>query len=78
MKILCETKLRDFVFWAGATDTVKYLSWEQLDTIEEILSEAYPEGIDDTTLNDLFWFEDDIIAEWLGYDSFDELMPPWD
>ena len=78
MKILCDTKLRDFEFWAGATDTVKYLSWEQLDTIEEILREVYPEGIDDTTLNDLFWFEDDLIAEWLGYDSFDELMPPWD
>ena len=78
MKIASETNLRDFKFWAGAIDTVKHLTWEQLDTIEEILSEIYPDGIDDTTLNDLFWFEEDTIAEWLGYECFDDLVPPWD
>ena len=78
MKILSETKLCHFEFWAGAIDRVKHLSEEQLDTIEEILSEIYPDGIDETTLNDLFWFDEDTIAEWLGYHSFDELIPPWD
>ena len=78
MKILSETNLRDFEFWAGATDRVKYLSWEQLDTIEEILNDIYPDGIDDTTLNDLFWFDEDTIAQWLGYEDFEELKPPWD
>ena len=78
MKIVSETNLRDFEFWAGATDTVKYLTCDQLDTIEEILTDIYPNGIDATTLNDILWFEEDIIAEWLGYDSFDELLPPWD
>ena len=78
MKITTVTNLRDFSFWAGATDTVKYLSPEQLDTIEDILCDIYPNGVDDTTLNDLFWFDDDIIAQWLGYDSFEGLTPPWD
>ena len=78
MKILSETNLRDFEFWAGAVDRVKYFSREQLDTVEEILIDIYPNGIDETTLNDLFWFEEDTIAEWLGYDSFEDFKPPWD
>lgn len=28
----------------------------------------------ETEINDLFWFEEDTIAEWLGYFSFDEIM----
>ena len=28
----------------------------------------------DTELNDFMWFEDDTIAEWLGYNDFDEIM----
>ena len=70
--------IRNFEFWAGAIDRVKYFTGEQLDTVEEILIDIYPNGIDDTTLNDLFWFDEDMIAEWLGYDSFEDLKPPWD
>ena len=77
MKILSETQLRNFEFWAGATDRVKHLTGEQLDTIEETLNDMFPDGIDDTTVNDLFWFDEDIIAEWLGYNSFDEMVQ-WD
>lgn len=25
-------------------------------------------------INDIFWFEEDTIAEWLGYSDFEELM----
>lgn len=74
MKIYAEKSLRNFNFWSGACDTVKYLTLEELDNIEDILEELYPDGIDETTINDLFWFEDDTIAEWLGYNSFDEIM----
>ena len=77
MKILYEMRLRDFEFWAGAVDRVEHLTWEQLDVIEEVLTDMFPDGIDDTTVNDLFWFDEDIIAEWLGYNSFDELVQ-WD
>ena len=34
----------------------------------------YPEGMDETEINDLFWFEDDLIAQWLGYEDFEALM----
>lgn len=74
MKITSEKSLREFDFWSGAVDTVKYLTFEELDEIENILEELYPDGLDETAINDLFWFEDDTIAEWLGYNDFEEIM----
>ena len=74
MKIYEEKSLKDFEFWSGAKDTVKYLTDDELDTIESILEDIYPEGMEDTQINDLFWFEDDTIAEWLGYNDFEEIM----
>ena len=74
MTITTETKLRNFEFWAGAEDTAKYLTLEELDTIESHLEELYPEGMTETELNDLFWFDDDFIAELLGYNDFEEIM----
>ena len=80
MLIHTETSLRDFQFWAGGADNANCLIYEQLDIIENILSDIYPEGIDETQLNDLMWFDEDIIAEWLGYADFEELRNeavPW-
>ena len=74
MIIKTETTLKDFDFWSGAKDTVKYLTESELDTIESYLEELYPEGMTDTELNDFMWFEDDTIAEWLGYNDFNEIM----
>lgn len=74
MKIYTEESLRNFEFWSGACDRVKYLTDEELDTIESILEECNPDGMTETEINDFFWFEEDTIAEWLGYSSFDEIM----
>lgn len=75
MKIYSEQSLRYFEFWSGAKDTVKYLTFEDLDRIEADLEEIAPEeGYSDTEINDLFWFDEDLIAGFLGYDSFEELM----
>ena len=60
-----ETRLRNFQFWAGGADRANCLTCEQLDVIEKVLEEIYPNGIDETELNDLLWFDEDIIAEWL-------------
>ena len=78
MKVYTEKSWRDFDFWSGAKDTVKYLTPGELDQIESILEECYPEGMDETAINDFFWFEEDTIAEWLGYDSFDDIMKEQD
>ena len=74
MKIYTENNLRDFEFWSGAVDTVKYLTKEELDAIETIFEDMYPDGMDETQINDIFWFEDDWIAEMLGYNDFEEIM----
>lgn len=55
--------------WQGAVGRVKYLSNDELNTIIGILSEEYPDGIDETELNDFFWFEDEAYADWLGWDD---------
>ena len=74
MKIYTEESLKNFEFWSGAKDTVKYLTDDELDTIEKILEDTYPEGMSETQINDIFWFEDDWIAEILGYNDFEEIM----
>lgn len=59
--------------WSGGRDTLDDLTDEQIDTVLDILDS---EGTDYTIteLNDFFWFERDTIAEWLGFDSYDDLM----
>lgn len=74
LKVYKEVDLTTFDFWSGARDTVSYLTDDELRQLESILEEAYPEGLDETQLNDIFWFEDDWIAELLGYNSFEEIM----
>jgi hypothetical protein len=74
MKIYRDISLTEFDFWAGAKVTVKYLTEDELEQIEQILEDICPEGLSETDLNDIFWFEDDLIAEWLGYENFDKIM----
>lgn len=74
MKITKEVNSwNDFDFWSGAEDTVKYLTCDEIETIFAQLEEIYPEGMTDTELNDIFWFETETIAQMLGYDNFDEI-----
>ena len=73
MKIYQEMSADNFEFWSGARDTVKELTEDQLSEVWEMLEEMYPDGAEDTAINDFFWFEEDTIAEWLGFDSFEKL-----
>ena len=74
MKIYREVSLTEFDFWAGAKDTVKYLTHYELEQVEQILEDLCPEGLSESAVNDIFWHERDLIAEWLGYENFDEIM----
>lgn len=70
MKIYSEQSLADFKFWSGAEDTTQRI-WEELgregfDQLEAILEDSYPDGIDETELNDLLWFDAETVYEWLG------------
>ena len=66
MKIYSEKSLRNFEFWIGAKEHASELTSAQLDEVEGILEDMYPEGMDETEINDLFWFDFDTIKEWLG------------
>lgn len=68
MKYYVEESLSNFQFWSGAKDRAALLTTEQFDTVEQMLEEMEPaDGWSDTAINDLFWFEFDTIAQWLGY-----------
>ncbi len=74
MRIYREESIANFEFWGGATDTIGYLTDDEMRIIEGILEEICPDGMTETGLNDFFWFECDLIAEWLGYEDFEALM----
>lgn len=69
MKIYNEKSLRNFEFWSGAKENAKEFTDEQLDQIEAILEDMYPDGMDETQINDLFWFEPETLREWLGIEE---------
>lgn len=73
MKIYKYYCLHDFNFWSGAKENVKFLNNDDFIVIESVLEEIYPDGIEETELNDLFRFDFDEVAKILGYDDFDEL-----
>ena len=69
MKVYSEMNLRNFKFWCGAKDNAETLTSEQLDMVESILEGECPDGMEDTQINDFFWFEFDTIREWLGIEK---------
>ena len=74
MKIWTDDSIRNFNFWSGGRDTVNDLTWEDFDILEPLIEEMFGGEIEDVDLNDFFWFERDTIAEWLGYEDYEELM----
>lgn len=74
MKLTSEKSLENFEFWSGAKDLADKLSHKELQTIESILEDAYPDGMSESELNDMFWFEKDTIAGWLGYENGEYLL----
>ena len=73
MKIYKELDLTNFEPWSGAIDTYNTIyNANKLDDLELLLEELYPDGIDETQLNDLLWFESDWLLESLGISEEEE------
>ena len=67
MKISYELNLNSFDAWSGAIETLDRIRREgKCEELEVILEELYPDGMDETELNDLLWFDGDTVFEWLG------------
>ena len=70
MKITSEISLKNFKAWSGAKDTLnKLIELDKCDDLEFILDDLYPDGLTDTQLNDILWFEDEWIYEILGIEE---------
>ena len=70
MKITSEMSLKNFKAWSGAKDTLnKLIELDKCDELEFILEDLYPNGLTETQLNDILWFEDEWIYETLGIEE---------
>ena len=75
MRYQAEESIHNFQFWSGAKDTIAELTYDEMDSLEQLIEEIfYGELPTDTQINDFVWFERDVIAEHLGYEDFDALM----
>ena len=66
MRIIYSQNLKHFQFWSGAKELAERLTWEELIEIENQLEELYPDGLTETELNDLFWFDAEFICDLIG------------
>jgi hypothetical protein len=64
--------LSNFKFWSGAADTASELNSKDFDRIQSNLEDMYPEGIEETTLNDIFWHDSETIEDWIGRSLYEE------
>ena len=70
MNITYELDLNRFEAWSGAKDTLERIQREgKCEALENILEELYPDGMTETELNDLLWFDSESVYEWLGIRS---------
>lgn len=74
MKITFDVELRSFKFQSPlAKETASYITFSEMDRIQQILEDAYPNGMTDSNLEDIFGYEVDTIANWIGYDNFEQV-----
>lgn len=73
MRLYRELDLTRFEPWSGAVDTYERI-WNEgkLSDLEFMLEELYPEGIEETQLNDLLWFDSEWVLESLGIQEDEE------
>lgn len=74
MKIIIDNaSIENFNAWSGAIETKEtILDNGKAQQFENLIDELYPDGLTDTQLNDLLWFESDWIFESLGISEEEE------
>ena len=74
MVITYELDLNSFEAWSGAKDTLDRIQREgKCAELENVLEELYPDGMTETELNDLLWFDSESVYEWLGIRSEEQI-----
>lgn len=68
MRYIVDEDLSRFPFWGQAKDVADNFSNEEMDRLDDIISEMYSEeDPTDTQINDLFAYDSDYLKELLGY-----------
>jgi len=71
MKVYDDICLTSFQFWSGGKDRAMMLTYDEIEEFESVLEELYPDGVDATTINDIFWFDFGFVCESIGL-QYDE------
>lgn len=70
MTIRYELNLETFEAWNGAVRTLDRVRREnKCYELDQALEDLYPDGMTETELNDLLWFDADSVYAWLGMRS---------
>ena len=73
MKVVREMSLWDFEAWSGAKLTREIIiANDKVEEFDQLIEELYPEGINETELNDILWFDNEQIFEALGITDEEE------
>lgn len=68
--IIKEVDIHELQPWMGAENTYKKIEEaDKLKDLEEYINETYPDGINETDLNDLLWFDGEYVLNMLGIES---------
>lgn len=73
MIIKHEMSLWDFEFWGVDEELLCMLDSSDYASIETQLESEYYDGIEEEELNDIFRYDEDFVAQMLGYEDYDEM-----
>jgi len=74
MTIKSDISLENFGAWSGGKSTLdRIINEGKCGELESMLEDLYPDGMTDTELNDLLWFDSDTVFEWLGIRTYDQI-----
>lgn len=74
MKIISVIEsITEFEPWSYAVSRYETLTNPQLERLDVLLEECYPEGMTDTQLNDILWHDSDWVAQLLGFRNWEHL-----
>jgi len=69
--------LENFRPWSSAVPVwYRLVELDQIDFLEWLLEDMFPEGLNETALNDLLAYDTDTVVEWLGlkYDKDGDIV----
>ena len=72
IKITSEINIENFEAWSGGKDTLnKIIEEGKTEEFEDYINELYPDGIDETQLNDILRFDSQQVLQDLGINEYD-------